>query len=131
MEERKPAEERRVLLVDDNEVNRAIGTRILERLGYRVDTASDGSAALEAHASKRYDAIVMDCHMPGVDGYDCTRSIRAREGTSGRRTPIVALTANAGDENRRQCLEAGMDDYLTKPVEAARLREALVRCIDG
>src|SRR5690606_15101859 len=119
-------EERRILLVDDNEVNRVVASRLLQRLGFTVDSVADGLAALEAHAAATYDAILMDCQMPTLDGYECTRRIRAREGTS-RHTPIVALTANADVEDRRRCLAAGMDDYLTKPIEADRLVQSLRR----
>ena len=121
-----PARGRRVLLAEDNPVNRRVTRALLERLGCRVDLAEDGAEAVAAHAAREYDAILMDCQMPELDGYEATARIRAAE-TGRRRTPIVALTASAMSGDRERSLAAGMDDYLAKPVNVERLSEALGR----
>jgi len=99
---------------------------LLAALGYSSDTAEDGVAAVEAAISGGFDAILMDVQMPQMDGYTATRQIRANE-AGGRHCPIIAMTAAAVEGERERCLEAGMDDYLTKPVDAARLTETLDR----
>jgi CheY-like chemotaxis protein len=112
----------RVLVVDDNPVNRRIAEAMLRRLGCVVETADDGAAALEAWSAAPWDLVLMDCQMPVLDGYDATRRIREVEAESGRRhTQVVALTAHALAGDREVCLAAGMDDYLTKPVTLDRL----------
>ena len=112
----------RVLVVDDNPVNRRIAEAMLRRLGCVVETADDGAAALEAWSAAPWDLVLMDCQMPVLDGYDATRRIREVEAESGRRhTQVVALTAHALAGDREVCLAAGMDDYLTKPVTLERL----------
>ncbi|RME76135.1 MAG: response regulator [Planctomycetota bacterium] len=113
-----------VLVAEDNPVNRKVAVRMLEKLGHRCDVAADGREALERLAAGRYDLVLMDCQMPGVDGFEATRRLRAREG-DGPRTPVVAMTAHTGEEDRRRCLAAGMDGFLTKPLDAARLEAAL------
>jgi signal transduction histidine kinase/DNA-binding response OmpR family regulator len=104
----------RVLVVEDNPVNQKLAVRILQRLGYRTETADHGLAALEAIAREDFDAILMDCQMPELDGYEATVRIRQREGAA-RHTPIIAVTAGVLDEDRERCLRAGMDEYLAKP----------------
>jgi PAS domain S-box-containing protein len=116
----------RILLVDDAEINREVGRGLLESLGYQVEVASSGSEAIEAVRHSRYAAIVMDCLMPDMDGYEATRRIRAHEGP-GRHTPIVALTAAAMAGDRERCLAAGMDDYVSKPLDLDLLNAALGR----
>ncbi|MCE0533909.1 ATP-binding protein [Kineosporia rhizophila] len=111
-----------VLVVDDNATNQKIAVRMLERLGHRADVAADGAEAVSAWAAVPYDLILMDCRMPVMDGYEATRTIRGTEG-SGRRTPIVAMTASAMVDDRERCLEAGMDDFLSKPVQLNQLRD--------
>jgi signal transduction histidine kinase/ActR/RegA family two-component response regulator/HPt (histidine-containing phosphotransfer) domain-containing protein len=111
----RPARPGLVLVVDDNDTNRTIAVRMLETLGHRADVAADGTEAIRAHARVAYDLILMDCRMPLMDGYEATRTIRAAEG-AGRRTPIVAMTASAMVIDRQRCRDAGMDDYLSKPV---------------
>jgi len=112
-----------VLVVDDNAVNRMVAEKSLSRMGFDVDTASDGEFAVEAVSARDYTAILMDCRMPGMDGYEATRRIRAAE--VGERVPIIAMTANTQPDDRRRCLEAGMDDFLSKPVTFDALRQNL------
>jgi PAS domain S-box-containing protein len=114
---------RRVLLVEDNIVNQKVGTALLAKLGCRVEVAANGREALEM-TSDLYDLIFMDCQMPEMDGYETTGEIRRREGAA-RHTPIVALTAGAMAEDRQRCLQAGMDDYVSKPFRVGQLREML------
>jgi signal transduction histidine kinase/CheY-like chemotaxis protein len=112
-----------ILLAEDNPINQRVAIRLLERGGWRVDVAANGREALESVHRTRYDLVLMDCQMPEMDGYEATREIRIAESRSGddRRVPIVAMTANAMDGDRQQCLDAGMDDYLTKPVRPDEL----------
>lgn len=119
-----PMNGRRVLIAEDNEVNRRLVRHQLGKLGYEVDLANNGVAAIEAATNRQYDLILMDCQMPDMNGYDATLEIRRHEG-SRRHTPIIALTAAALEGDREECLAAGMDDYITKPVHVARLREIL------
>ena len=114
-----------ILVVEDNPVNQLVATGLLAALGYTTDTADDGIAAIEAARDGGFDAILMDVQMPHMDGYTATRHIRAHE--TGRRQPIIAMTAAAVAGERERCLEAGMDDFLTKPVDAGRLAETLKR----
>ncbi len=116
----------RLLLAEDNEVNRLVTKHMLEDLGLRVDCAGDGTEALAALEEQRYDVVLMDCMMPELDGYETTREIRRREKGS-RHTPIIAMTAHALEEDREKCLGVGMDDYLAKPVRRERLFAALDR----
>jgi CheY-like chemotaxis protein len=117
-----------ILVAEDNEINALLARALLARLGHRATVAPDGAAALEAFlaAPTPYDLVLMDVHMPLVDGIEATRRIRAAEAASGRsRTPIIALTANAFGEEREACLAAGMDDFLVKPLDRERLAEVL------
>jgi hypothetical protein len=107
----------RVLVVEDNQVNQMVATGILENLGCEVDVAADGVEAVEKlTGSHPFDAVLMDCRMPRLDGYDATRAVRAQE-PPGRRIPIIAMTASVLAGERERCLDAGMDDFLTKPVD--------------
>jgi CheY-like chemotaxis protein len=115
-----------VLVAEDNPVNQTVARRLLTRLGCIVDVVSTGREALAASMQAEYAVIFMDCQMPELDGYEATALIRAREG-SGRRVPIVALTASAMREDRERCLSAGMDDYVSKPVRLRELQVALER----
>jgi two-component system, sensor histidine kinase and response regulator len=114
----------RVLLVEDNPVNQKVAARNLEKLGCRVDVAGHGDEALRLAAALAYDLILMDCEMPGIDGYTVTGRIRALPGPN-QRARIVALTAHAMVGDRERCLAAGMDDFLTKPVDPADLAAAV------
>jgi len=115
-----------VLVVDDNATNQRIAVRMLEKLGHRADVAASGIEAVDACARMPYDLVLMDCRMPLMDGYEATRTIRAVEGT-GRRTPIVAMTASAMVADRERCLAVGMDDYLSKPVRLTDLADMVDR----
>ncbi|HVE46645.1 MAG TPA: response regulator [Acidimicrobiales bacterium] len=105
----------RLLLAEDNAINQKVAVDMLSSAGYLVDTVPDGAAAVRAAAAFSYDAILMDCQMPGLNGYEATAAIRLHE-AAGRHTPIIALTAGARQEDRQRCLAAGMDHYLSKPV---------------
>jgi CheY-like chemotaxis protein len=117
------------LLAEDNVVNQKVACRILEKLGYRVDVAADGQAAFEAWQSGRYHVILMDCQMPVLDGYETTRKIRELE-AGGRRIPIIALTAHAMKGADNECRAAGMDDYLSKPIDKEQLQNTLNRWLN-
>jgi CheY-like chemotaxis protein len=125
----RSAEDRQpILVVDDNPINRMVAARIAERLGFIVDTAANGEDAVAAAAARRYSAILMDCQMPGLDGYEATLAIRAAEPV-GQRTPIIALTANAFAGIRDECLAAGRDDYLAKPTTVNTVAAVLDRWV--
>ena len=115
----------RVLLAEDNAVNRALVVNLLKKRGHSVVIAANGREALEAHAREQFDVILMDVQMPEVDGFEATAAIRVREAASGVRLPIIALTAHAMTGDRERCLAAGMDFYLTKPVRTGDLYETL------
>jgi two-component system, sensor histidine kinase and response regulator len=118
-----------ILLAEDNLVNQKVACRILEKLGYRVDVAADGQAAFEAWQSGRYHVILMDCQMPVLDGFETTRKIREQEG-GGRHIPIIALTAHAMKGADNECRAAGMDDYLSKPIDKEQLQITLNRWLN-
>ncbi len=116
-----------ILVVDDNRVNLRVAEKQLQRLGYRVDLADGGQAAIDALSSTQYPVVLLDCEMPEMDGYVTTAEIRRRE-NGARRTMIIAMTAHALEGARRRCLEAGMDDYVAKPVTLQALSAVLARC---
>jgi PAS domain S-box-containing protein len=115
-----------VLVVEDSQVNQIVVVRTLERCGCRTDVANTGLEALEMLAKQRYDAVLMDCQMPEMDGYEATAALRARE-NGGPRTPVIAMTAHAMHGDRERCLDAGMDDYLSKPIRRDWLIDTLRR----
>jgi two-component system sensor histidine kinase/response regulator len=117
----------RVLLVEDNDINLEVSRAILLREGCNVSIATDGLSGLAAYEQGEFDVIFMDCHMPEMDGFRATASIRAIEAGTRRHTPIVAVTANAIEGDREHCLRAGMDDYLSKPVSRDAMRLMLER----
>ncbi|MFZ5724169.1 MAG: ATP-binding protein [Pseudomonadota bacterium] len=116
---------RRVLVVEDNHVSQMVAEGMLRSLGAGVEVVSDGHAALERLATSRYDAVLMDVQMPGIDGLETTRRLRGRLPAEGGRTPVIAVTANAFSGERERCLGAGMDAYIAKPFTRDRLREVL------
>jgi CheY-like chemotaxis protein len=122
----------RILIAEDNYVNRMYVERLLTRMGHTVTTAVNGEEVLVRYEHGRFDAILMDCQMPVRDGYETTRELRRLEGEAGAgRIPIVAMTAAATEEIRIKCLEAGMDDYLTKPLADTELERVLALWLPG
>ena len=117
----------RILVVDDNLVNLKVAEKQLKRLGYRVDLAGGGHAAIEALVSTHYAVVLLDCEMPEMDGYATVKEIRRREGAA-RHTIVVAMTAHALEGARLNCLDAGMDEYVAKPVTLNALAAVLERC---
>jgi signal transduction histidine kinase/DNA-binding response OmpR family regulator len=118
----------RVLLVEDDDVNREVAESFLFSAGFLCGTAATGAEAMEAFKTGRYGLILMDCQMPGMDGYETTRRIRALERLQGRDpVPILALTANAMPGDKQRCLEAGMNDYIPKPVDPDQLVAVIAR----
>ncbi|WP_346291094.1 CHASE2 domain-containing protein [Sphaerothrix gracilis] len=116
----------RILLAEDNKVNQKVALRMLERIGYRADLAVNGQDAVRAVAEQSYDVVLMDMRMPELDGLEATRQIRRHYASD--RPWIIAMTANAMEEDRRECLAAGMNDYLSKPIRVQALTQALERC---
>ena len=119
---------KRVLVAEDNPVNRVVARRLLEGLGYDVEEAHDGEQAVRAVGERAFDAILMDCQMPVLDGYQASKQIRRLSGAPSR-TPIIAVTANALAGDRDRCIAAGMDDYVAKPIDSRRLAEVLDRVL--
>jgi CheY-like chemotaxis protein len=113
----------RILLAEDNMVNRQVALAMLSKLGLKADIAENGREAVEHFAPDTYDLILMDCQMPEMDGYRATQSSRAIEG--GKHIPIVALTANVMESDRQKCIDAGMSDYLAKPFKLRELQSLL------
>jgi CheY-like chemotaxis protein len=116
----------RILLAEDNVVNQKVAVRLLEKMDYRVEVVPDGLTAVSAWQKGRFDLILMDCQMPHLDGYEATREIRRLEAGQ-RRIPIVALTANAMKSDEEKCRAAGMDDFVSKPIDRAKLYACLDR----
>ncbi|MBL8768211.1 MAG: response regulator, partial [Planctomycetes bacterium] len=116
----------RVLVAEDNPVNQRIATRMLANLGCTVVLAANGREAVQRFQTATFDAVLMDCQMPEMDGYQATRAIREQ---STQRIPVIAMTAHAMEGDDRKCFDAGMDDYLTKPVSSASLQATLVRWV--
>ncbi len=117
-----------LLLAEDNLINQAVALGVLELQGYRVTVVNNGREALDAHAQGGFDLILMDCHMPEMDGFEATAKIRERERQPNvKRVPIIALTANAMTQDREECLNAGMDDHLSKPYSQLQMRDMLNR----
>ena len=118
---------RRVLIVEDNPVNQMLARRLVEKAGFAVDLADDGEVGLERAKGGGYVLILMDCHMGRMDGFEATKAIREHEAGSGRRTPIIALTAGVMEAERVHCVEAGMDDFLSKPIDVRALKAVLAK----
>ncbi len=113
------------LLADDNAINREVGVALLEQLGLQVDTAEDGAEVLHKTGQAHYDLVLMDLQMPRLDGLSATRGLRSRPGL--RQLPVIALTANSTDDSRRDCMAAGMNDFISKPIDIHLLAETLSR----
>jgi CheY-like chemotaxis protein len=120
-----PCANYRILLVEDSPVNQKLAVAILSRKGHDVVVANNGLEGLRAFKSQPFDVILMDIQMPEMDGLEATRAIRATEKSNGHRIPIVAMTAHALKGDRERCLNAGMDEYLTKPIHAKRLLDTV------
>ncbi len=145
LEEAEKRSRTRILLAEDNIVNQKVATKMLDKLGYRVDVVANGEEATEAVTRIAYDVILMDCQMPEMDGHEATRAIRARESLEAKgegdkkdshnsarlrpHIPIIALTANAMKGDRERCMESGMDDFLSKPINMEQLNEILQRWV--
>jgi len=115
----------RILVVEDNEVNQRVSLEMLTKLDFSADAVANGKEALSALSKTKYDLIIMDCQMPIMDGYEATRQIRRLEKTSGQHIPIIAATADAMSGDRKKSFEAGMDDYITKPIEFEKLAKLI------
>ena len=126
---RRPAEisEMKILLAEDGKVNQLVAIRLLERRGHRVRVVDNGREAVKLLKTEGFDAVLMDIQMPVMSGYEATREIRAQEKERDRRVPIIAMTAHAMPGDREECLAAGMDDYVSKPIEAHELYEVVER----
>ncbi|MBF0274306.1 MAG: PAS domain S-box protein [Nitrospinae bacterium] len=119
----------KILLAEDNQVNQKVASMQLLKLGYVADIASNGGEVLLRLKSNRYDLVLMDCQMPEIDGFEATRRIRKMEKETGERLPIIAMTANAMKGDRERCLEAGMDDYMSKPVDIDVLEDMILKYV--
>ena len=115
----------RILLAEDNPVNRTLAVRLMEREGHRVTATTNGREALAMFQAEPFDLALMDVQMPEMDGLEATAAIRAHERTGGGHLPIIAMTAFAMKGDAEQCLAAGMDCYVSKPIDAAKLRQAI------
>jgi CheY-like chemotaxis protein len=122
----------RILLAEDNPVNQKLATRLLQRLGVEVQVAANGIEALQALRDADFDAVVMDCQMPLMDGYEATQRLRSADGAvRNPNVPVIALTAHALATDRAKCMQAGMNDYLTKPINPMHLQQALSKVLPG
>jgi hypothetical protein len=119
----------RILVVDDNEINQVVACKFLQKLGCQVEVARNGREAVDSIAHTFYDAVLMDCEMPEMDGYEATQEIRRREQSTTRHLPVIALTGHASPEDAEKCRQAGMDDVVTKPMTLPAIREKLERLL--
>jgi CheY-like chemotaxis protein len=120
----------KILLAEDSLVNQKLVTTFLEKAGHEVGVASNGRDAVAAYKSQNFDLVLMDVQMPEMDGFEAAELIRAHQRGSAKRVPILAMTANVLPEDRQRCLDAGMTDYLAKPIRAQQLHEAILRATD-
>jgi hypothetical protein len=116
-------------VAEDNLVNQRLISRILEKMGHQVTVANDGRAVLRLLAQRQIDLIAMDMQMPNMDGLEATRAIRVTEKITGKHVLIVAMTANAFEEDRRKCREAGMDGFVVKPISSQSIRQEIERVV--
>ena len=121
----------RILVVDDNEINQVVACKFLQKLGCQVEVARNGREAVDSIARATYDAVLMDCEMPEMNGYEATQEIRRQEHTTTRHLPIIALTGHASSEDEQKCRQAGMDDVVTKPMTLPTLRAKLEHLLAG
>jgi len=121
---------KRVLVADDQRVNRTLTMRRLQQLGFTVDVVENGLQVIEALTRSRYDLVFLDCHMPHLDGFQAARWIREHEGTE-IHTPLIAFTASVTGGDRDRCLAAGMDDFVSKPIEESELIRVIRRWLPG
>ena len=119
----------RILVVDDNEINQVVACKFLQKLGCQVEVARNGREAVESITHATYDAVLMDCEMPEMDGYEATQEVRRQEQATARHLPVIALTGHASPEAAEKCRQAGMDDVMTKPITLLTLRETLERLL--
>jgi len=122
--------DKKILLVEDNPINRQVIAKMLEPSKAKLTTANDGVKALKILKSQSFDVILMDCQMPNMDGYECTQVIRANEGQSGEHVPIIAITANAYEDDKQRCLSVGMDDFASKPVNTQDLYAVIAKVLN-
>ncbi|MFI5106205.1 MAG: response regulator, partial [Terriglobales bacterium] len=125
--ERQPGRPLRILLAEDNLVNQRLAIRLLEKMGHQVVVVQTGEEALLALSADKFDLVLMDVQMPEMDGFAATREIRRREQGGKERLPVIAMTAHAMKGDRESCMEAGMDDYLAKPIHREELQQAIAR----
>ncbi len=118
-----------ILLAEDNTVNQRLAKRMLEKRGHSIDIVSNGQEAIDAVANSKYDVVLMDMQMPEMDGLEATQIIRRAEANNGHHIPIIALTANAMKRDRDACLAAGMDAYISKPINPEKLFEEIRKLI--
>ena len=130
LKEQRRALRAKILLAEDDAINQMVAGKMLERLGHSVTVVSTGTEAVSKMSEDRFDLAFMDIQMPEMDGFDATAAVRSHEARSGRRTPIVAMTAHALKGDREACMKAGMDDYVTKPIKIDVLREVIARWVD-
>jgi len=115
-----------ILLVEDNKINQKVALKMLEKIGYNADCAENGKEAVDVLNEKFYDIVLMDCQMPVMDGFEATKAIRELELERQTKTHIIAMTAFAMTGDREKCIDSGMDDYLSKPIDRNTLKEMLV-----
>jgi two-component system, sensor histidine kinase and response regulator len=121
----------RVLLAEDNVVNRTLAVRLLEKRGYSVIVAGNGREAVEAFENNQFDVVLMDIQMPEMDGFEATATIRAKEKLTGGHVPIIAMTAHALKGDQERCISAGMDGYVSKPIRTSELFSTIERMVSN